>query len=189
MMIFKLHTLKKILQQSSKVLIPLSITILSLSTHSLKAAEPQALDNIAAVVNNDVILMSELRQNAQQVQSTRKTEIPQKQLYKEVLEQMIMGKLQVQKAKAIGIRIDDAAVDTAMQSIANQNNLDLTQLRSAIINRGINYTDFRENIRDRLYTDNLRNRQQNSSNDDISESDIDALIQSESFNLSHYETH
>lgn len=184
MMIFKLHTLKRLTQYKNRILIFLSILMCTVAINPLKAAEPQALDNIAAVVNSDVILMSELRKNVQQVQAQQKTDLTQQQLTKDVLEKMIMDKLQVQKAKSLGIKIDDAAVDTAMQSIASQNKLDLPQLRTAIIKRGLNYKEFRENIRDRLYADNLRKRQQGSSSNDISDNEIDDLIQSESFNIS-----
>ena len=145
-------------------------------------ANEKTLDGIAAVVNSDVIMISELRSSAQQIQARQAKSIDQGTLFKQVLEKMIMDKIQVQKAKAIGIKIDDAAVDTAMQGIAQQNNLDLQQLRVAIIQRGLDYKNFRENIRDRLYSDNLRKRQQGRNN--IAENDVDDLIQAESFNLS-----
>jgi len=184
MMIFKPQTAIQLMNNSNKswvffsLLFSLSIT----ASSSLKAAE-QALDGIAAIVNSDVIMVSELKAAAKQVQSQQTDEVTQQQLLKEVLEKLIMDKIQVQKAKAIGIKIDDAAVDAAMQTIAKQNNLDLQQLRLALIERGLNYKDFRESIRDRLYSDNLRKRQQGRNND-IGENEIDDLIQSESFNLS-----
>ena len=183
-MIFKPQTAIQLMNNSNKswvffsLLFSLSIT----ASSSLKAAE-QALDGIAAIVNSDVIMVSELKAAAKQVQSQQTDEVTQQQLLKEVLEKLIMDKIQVQKAKAIGIKIDDAAVDAAMQTIAKQNNLDLQQLRLALIERGLNYKDFRESIRDRLYSDNLRKRQQGRNNN-IGENEIDDLIQSESFNLS-----
>jgi len=161
----------------SKILLLIFFT---LSITTLSKAEEQALDAIAAVVNNDVIMVSEVRTAAQRAKQDEKSN--QKEIFKQVLEKLIMDKIQVQKAKAIGIRIDDAAVDTAMQTIANQNKLDIQQLRVAIIERGINYKDFRESIRDRLYTNNLRTRQQG--RNDITENEVDDLIQAESFNLS-----
>lgn len=155
---------------------------LALSFSTVIHAEDQSLDGIAAVVNSDVIMVSELRSAAQQVQARQENAVDQKTLFKEVLEKMIMDKIQVQKAKAIGIKIDDAAVDTAMLTIAKQNKLDLQQLRVAIIERGLDYKNFRESIRDRLYSDNLRKRQQGRNN--IAENEVDDLIQAESFNLS-----
>ncbi len=182
-MIFKLQRTKQLKKYNNKSWVFLTI-LFSLSmtmSPALRAAE-QVLDGIAAVVNSDVIMVSEVRAAAKQVQSQQSTDLTQNQLFKEVLEKLIMDKIQVQKAKAIGIKIDDAAVDTAMQTIAKQNKLDLQQLRVALIQRGLNYKEFRESIRDRLYSDSLRKRQQGRNN--IGENEIDDLIQAESFNLS-----
>ena len=162
----------------------MSLVLLLCSFYSASAqAEERTLDSIAAVVNSDVIMVSEVRTAAQQVQAKQSAEMSQRQLFKEVLEKLIMDKIQVQKAKAIGIKIDDAAVDSAMLTIAKQNNLDPQQLRTAIIKEGLNYKVFRESIRDRLYTDNLRKRQQGR-NSVIGENEVDTLIQAESYNLS-----
>ncbi|MEH6455442.1 MAG: peptidylprolyl isomerase [Cocleimonas sp.] len=181
MMIFKVQTAKQSRIKHHKSCFFLSaLLILCITTSSSSHAAEQAMDGIAAVVNSDVIMVSELKAAAKQAQSAN--ELPEGQLYKQVLEQLIMDKIQVQKAKAIGIKIDDAAVNTAMESIAKQNNLDLQQLRVAIIERGLNYKEFRESIRDRLYSDTLRKRQQGRNN--IGENEVDDLIQAESFNLS-----
>jgi peptidyl-prolyl cis-trans isomerase SurA len=183
MMIFKSVKTKQFIQKLTMTSVLMSLVILSSAavTTSSYAAE-QALDSIAAVVNSDVVMVSEVRSAARQFTAEQKTELSDQQLFKQVLEKLIMDKIQVQKAKAIGIKIDDAAVDTAMETIAKQNNLDLQQLRLALIERGLNYKDFREGLRERLYTDNLRKRQQGRNN--IGENEIDDLIQSESFNLS-----
>ncbi len=165
-----------------KVISSLLVTITAIFA-TFTIAQEQDLDAIAAVVNSDVIMVSELRNAAQQAQARQQdTDIDESTLFKQVLEKMILDKIQVQKAKAIGIKIDDAAVDSAMQVIAKQNNLDLQQLRVAIIQRGMDYKNFRESIRDRLYSDNLRKRQQGRNN--IAENEVDDLIQAESFNLS-----
>jgi len=180
-MIFNMDVLTIRMKNNLLKKIILSIFITLSFSQNLKAEE-LALDGIAAVVNSDVIMVSELRSTAQQVQAKQENKVNQRVLFKQVLEKMIIDKIQVQKAKAIGIKIDDAAVDTAMKTIADQNKLNLQQLRVAIIERGLNYKNFRESIRDRLYSDNLRKRQQGRNN--IAEDEVDGLIQSESFNLS-----
>ena len=184
MMIFKLKTVKQLINnyKTSCGLVSIMFSLTLAVSTPVNAAD-QSLDSIAAIVNSDVIMLSELRTAARQVQSQQTTKLSEQQLFKQVLENLIMDKIQVQKSKAIGIKIDDAAVDTAMQTIAKQNNLNLQQLRVAIIQRGLNYNVFRESIRDRLYSDNLRKRQQGSNNN-ISENEVDDLIRSESFNLS-----
>ena len=182
MMIFKLQTQAKTKQSDNRTLTFL-VSILALcmmiTSYSAKA-EDRALDGIAAVVNNELIMVSEVNAAAKELQKS--TELTGNRLFQEVLEKLIMDRLQVQRAKEVGIKIDDAAVDTAMQSIAKQNNIDLQQLRVAIIERGINFKEFRESIRDRLYSDTLRRRQLRRNN--IGESEVDDLIQAESFKLS-----
>lgn len=183
MMVFRLLTESKCETGNNKPGMFLSMLFsLSVAISPALNAQEQALDGIAAVVNNDIIMVSEVKTAVKQVQSEEITDLTQEQLFKEVLEKLIMGKIQVQKARAFGIKIDDAAVDTAMQTIAKQNQLDLQQLRVALIDKGFNYKDFREGIRDRLYSDNLRKRQQGRKN--IGEDEVDDLIQAESFNLS-----
>ena len=142
------------------------------------------MDSIAAVVNDDIIMVSEVRSAASRVNPSTASELTQQALFKEVLDKLILDKIQVQRAKAVGIKIDDAAVDEAMQSIAAQNKLDLQQFRVALIKEGVNYKDFRESIRNRLYSETLRKRQQ-SSNNNISEKEVDELIQAESYSLSN----
>jgi len=183
MTIFRLQTAINSIKRPSKSCGVLTISLLlSIFLAAPTKAAEQALDAIAAVVNSDVIMVSELRAAAKQ--ANQSSDIPQRQLFKDVLEKMIMDKIQVQKAKAVGIKIDDTAVDTAMQTIAKQNNLDLQQLRVALIQRGMNYKNFRESLRDRLYSDTLRKRQQGRNNNSIGENEVDDLVKAESFNLS-----
>ena len=173
MMIFN-----KLLSSSHRLLLALSCVIIS---HNAIAAD-QTLDSIAAIVNNDVIMISEVKAAAVKAQSSNTNKLPQQTLIKDAMEKLILDKIQVQRAKALGIKIDDAAVDQAMQSLAEQNKLDLQQFRLALIKEGFNYKEFREKIRDRLYMNTLRKRQQGS-NKSITESEVDDLIQAESFSL------
>ncbi len=168
----------KLVKSSNKLLLCLGCVLFS---HSSFAAD-KTLDSIAAIVNNDVIMVSEVRAAAIKAQRTSKQNLSQQTLIKDAMEKLILDKIQVQRAKALGIKIDDAAVDQAMQSLAEQNKLDLQQFRVALIKEGFNYKDFRENIRDRLYINTLRNRQQGS-NKSITESEVDDLIQAESFSI------
>ena len=98
------------------------------------------------------------------------------------MESLILQKVQLQRAKEIGIMIDDTAVNRAMLSIAEQNKLNLPQLKVALTKEGINYKGFRNNLRDKLYRDTLKRRHQNSSKA-ISDSEVDELIQSQSLRL------
>ncbi len=172
MMIFKYSSLIQI----KSVLLALFLT------HNV-SAQDIPMDAIAAVVNNDIIMVSEVRQTAAKIKDPAIRQLPQRQLFKDVLDKLIMDKVQVQHAKKIGIKIDDVALDQAMLSIAEQNNLDLQQFRVALIKEGFNYKAFRESIRDQLYRDTLQKRQQGR-NSSITESEVDDLIKAESRFLS-----
>jgi peptidyl-prolyl cis-trans isomerase SurA len=151
-------------------------------TLSIVQAQEVVLDEIAAIVNDDIVMFSDVRRTALRTKQATKGQVSDKALIKDALESLILQKVQLQRAKEIGIIIDDVAVDTAMLSIAKQNNLNLTQFKAALTKEGINYRAFRESTRDKIYLDTLRKRHQSSSKT-ISEFEIDELIQSESQRL------
>lgn len=139
------------------------------------------LDRIAAVVNSDVVMLSEVQSAARRLKKSN-PDMDNRLLFKEALDQLVMIRLQVQKAKESGIKIDDTIVNEAVQSIAKQNQLTLDQFRVALAKEGLDYKTFRETIRERLSLDALRKRQQGR-RDTITEQEVDDLIKSESFKL------
>ena len=139
------------------------------------------LDKIAAIVNDDVVMFSEVKSTALQMRSAG-SKLSGKSLLKDSLENLVLEKVQLQRAKQIGIKIDNVAVNKAMLSIATQNNLDLEQFRVALAKEGLDYKTFRNTIREKLYLETLRKRQLGRNNK-ISESEVDDLIQSESISL------
>ncbi|MEE9326245.1 MAG: peptidylprolyl isomerase [Cocleimonas sp.] len=168
--------------------IVLSSLLISLLFSANTNADDIALDRIAAIVNSDVIMTSELRSSLARIKQSNKTTLTGQALVKEVLEKLILAKIQVQRAKALGIKIDDVAVNSAMQTVAKQNNLNLEHFREALIREGFNYKDFRESIRETLYKDTLRKRRQSRSKK-ITETKVDDLIQAESLTINkdvHY---
>jgi len=149
----------------------------SLNVH----AQEVSLDRIAALVNNDVVMLSEVRNLASRIKQSGSS-LSNNDLIKDALEKIILEKVQLQRAKELGIKIDNTALNQALLGIAKQNKLNLEQFRVALGREGIDYKQFRNSIRDRLYVDSLRKRQQGR-NQKITESEIDDLIQSESINL------
>jgi len=161
----------------------LVITFLT-ATNSLLADE-MPLDRIVAVVNNDVVMLSEVRSiinSAIKKQSDSAQALNNPKLFKEALDHLILTRLQVQKAKQLGIKIDDTRVDQAMLSIAKQNKLSLEQFRIALIKEGLDYKQFREKIREKIQIDTLKQRQKSRRNT-ISEAEVDSLIKAESQRL------
>lgn len=165
-----------------KIGLLLSLLLITFFAFSPVQSREVPLDRIAAVVNNDVVMLSEVLQTARKIKEAGAIQLSDKELVKKVLEKIVLDKIQVQKAKEIGIRIDNAALNEAMQRIATQNKLNLQQFRVALKGEGINYKEFRETIREKLYIDSLKKRQQGR-NKKISENEVDSLIQSESLTL------
>lgn len=156
-------------------------TLFALLFTNIQAKEVM-LDEIAAIVNDDVVMLSEVKNAALKVKLSGNTTLSDESLIKKSLEQLILDKVQIQRAKALGITVDNSALNETMLKIAAQNKLSLEEFRKALIREGLNYKDFRESIRNKLYIDILKKRHKGSSKK-ITESDIDDLIKAESYRL------
>jgi peptidyl-prolyl cis-trans isomerase SurA len=119
----------------------------------------ESLDRIAAVVNDDVILMSELDAHVAVVQkqlAARSTELPPVDvLRKQVLDQMITVRIELQQAANRGVSVSDDAVNQALSRIARDQNLTLDQLPDKLKAEGFDYAQFRQDLRDQLIVHNL----------------------------------
>lgn len=118
------------------------------------------LDRIVAVVNNEVILDSEIvemEQTVRQQLRQRDAAIPSSDiLRRQVLERLIMQRLQIQRAEMSGIRVADDALNAAIRQIAENNNLTLRQFRDALESDGYDFAEFRETIREEMVINRLR---------------------------------
>ena len=141
--------------------------------------EPIPADRIVAVVNEEVITLQELRMRLNMVASQlRQQNIPlpqQDELEKQVLERLIMDRIQIQHARDIGLRVDDAQLDQALQRIAANNNLSLAQFRDVLHRDGIPFAKFREDIRAEITLSRVREREVEN-NIAISEGEIDNFL-------------
>jgi peptidyl-prolyl cis-trans isomerase SurA len=136
----------------------------ALSTPVLAASpEPLEADHIVAVVGDEVItaydlstrLESALRQLKQQGTPLPPADVLERQM----LERLIMDRVQLQFAKETGLRVDDVLLDQAMGRIAAGNKLTPPQFRLALEKDGIDYAKFREEIRAEIITTRLRERE------------------------------
>ncbi|HNE17250.1 MAG TPA: peptidylprolyl isomerase, partial [Rhodocyclaceae bacterium] len=132
-------------------------------THAAWAAGPVEVDRIVAVVNSDVVTRSDLRLKVEQIsrQLTRQgTPLPADDvLERQVLERLIMEKLQIQLANETSLRVDDLALDRALGRIADNNKLSMTEFRQALEKDGITWDRFREEIRTEMLLSRLRERE------------------------------
>ena len=140
-----------------------SLLFLLLFLSSLSAnAAISTVDRIIAIVNDDVILESELNAKLKTVQGQlqqRNTKIPARDvLRRQVLERLIISHLQVQAAERGGIRVDDKTLNASINGIASQNKMTLSQFRTAIENDGFDFSVFREDIRREMIISRLMQR-------------------------------
>ncbi|MGF6419352.1 peptidyl-prolyl cis-trans isomerase SurA [Stenotrophomonas sp. AN71] len=143
------------------------------------AQQAQSLDRIAAVVDEDVILQSELQRaiaNIKAQYAGRETQLPPEDvLSRQVLERLVLVKLQVARAQSSGIRISDQELNQAMNAIAQQNGSNLDALRQRLAHDGIDFNDFRASVRDEITVQRLR-QSFAQSRISVSEGEVDAAL-------------
>ena len=117
-------------------------------------AQVVPLDSVVAIVDEDIILSSEVRDRLQQIKASatqRGMELPDDEtLIQETLDRLILESIQLQLADRYGIRIPDAQLDQSMARVAAQNRLTLEQFRDALTQNGQSYLQMREALRDEL---------------------------------------
>ena len=125
--------------------------------------EPVAVDRIVAVVNDEVITLNELhgRLEAATAQLQKQgVALPARDVLEtQMLERMVIDRVQLQLAREMGLRVDDAQLEQALQRIAANNKLSLAQFRAALEKDGIAYASFREDIRGEMMIARLRERE------------------------------
>lgn len=139
----------------------------------------RSADFIVAVVNSEPVTNTEVRERmvrvAQSVAEQGGQLPPENVLAREVLERLILEKAQLQAARDQGLKVDDYAVDQAAQNVARQNNLSLERMTARLASDGISATRFREELRNQLLLQRLREREVDG-RVRVSELDIDQYI-------------
>lgn len=129
----------------------------------VQAASSVVVDSIAVVVNDEVITRQELETRLKQVEQrlrNQKVELPPPAaLRQQLLERMIIERAQLQLAKEYGLRVDDIMLDRAILRIAEQNKMSLQQFRNQLEKEGASFAAFREEIRDEIVMQRLRERE------------------------------
>jgi peptidyl-prolyl cis-trans isomerase SurA len=167
----------------------LSASILGLAMSLSVHAQEREIDRIVALVEEDVILKSELDQAIanleRQVQARGESLPPRSVVEEQMLERLIMTRLEVLRAEGTGIRASDSDVDNALNQVAQSNNMSLSQLRAALEADGIDYEEFRREIRQEMLSSRLRQRVVNSM-DEITATEVDILLASDRFGGREY---
>lgn len=141
---------------------------------------PVEVDRVVAIVNADVITANELASRVRAVeQQLRRQNVempPSEILRSQVLDRLIIDRAQLQLAREIGIRVDEAQVDRAVAVVAEQNRMTLPQLRDRIEREGSTFARFREDLRTEITVGRVREREVDA-RVQISEADIDTYLQ------------
>ncbi|WP_462379998.1 peptidylprolyl isomerase [Pseudomonas sp. Marseille-QA0892] len=130
---------------------------------TLAHAQVQPLDRVVAIVDNDVVMQSQLDQRVREVQQTiarREGGAPDPAALRgQVLDRLIVENIQLQLGARAGIRISDDELNQAMETIAQRNNMTLDQFRGAVARDGLSYEQAREQVRREMIISRVRQRQ------------------------------
>jgi peptidyl-prolyl cis-trans isomerase SurA len=129
----------------------------------LAAQDRVPLDRIAVVVNDEVILDSEVQraigQAEQQIRARGVTVPPGVNLRGQVIERLVLQRVQTQRARQAGIRIDDRELNEVLTGIAQQNQMTLAQFADALRSEGTDYVSVREQVREEMLINRIRSRE------------------------------
>ena len=160
----------------------LSCLILAALAGAAPLAAQEPLNRILAVVNDDVVLASELEAKLDIVREQLRGQMeqlpPEDVLRQQVLERVIVEKLQLQLAARNNIQVDDETLNSNLRNIATQNGVDLDEFRATLEREGIDFADFREEIRNQIILARLH-QQMVGSRISVTEQEIDTLLANE----------
>ena len=122
----------------------------------------ELLDGIAAIVNDGVVLKSELEAETSRIVARLQqqgTQLPPPSiLNRQVLERLVIEQLQIQRAENLGIRVSDETLNQALANIAQRNDVSLAELPAFLAREGVDYAAYRQGLRRQITIDQLRQR-------------------------------
>jgi peptidyl-prolyl cis-trans isomerase SurA len=120
------------------------------------------LDRVAAVVNDGIVLRSDVERQMQtigdRIQQQGQQLPPRNVLRQQVLERLVLQELQMQRAERLGIKIPDEAINQTLADVAQRNNIKFSDLPSVLETQGVDYRDYRDEVRRELTMQTLRQR-------------------------------
>lgn len=154
------------------------------------ARQPVLLERVAAVVNNEIILESEvqrrLAQARQAIAKAKQPAPPEDRLREQVLDRMVNDLALLQRATQVGLSVDDNTLNRAIARIAEQNGMSVEGLSAQLQSEGIAFERFRQDIREEILLTRLREREVDNRLT-VSEAEIDAFLAAQGASLSRSE--
>ena len=146
------------------------------------AADANVIDQIAVVVNDEVITRNEVNQRVAQVEANMRAKGVQPpdaaDMKRQVIEQMIATRAQLQMAKEMGVRVDDATLDRAIANIAEQQKMTVQEMRNQMEKEGMTFAGFRDEIRGEISMQRLRQHEVDSKIQ-VSDAEVDTYLLAE----------
>ncbi|HEY2347063.1 MAG TPA: peptidylprolyl isomerase [Xanthomonadaceae bacterium] len=143
-------------------LLTLPLLAVASSSHAQSAASTTQIDRIVAVVDEDVVLKSEMARAEANVKSQyvgHESQLPPEDvLQKQILERLILEHLQLSRAADSGIKTSDTDVDQSIARVAEQNHITLQQMMQKVASDGMSYDEFRKSVRDQLTVQKLQQK-------------------------------
>ena len=140
----------------------LAITLLILLSAHFAHAEYQSLERVVAIVEDTVVLESELKEKIDSIKGeiikSGRGMPPEELLQEQILEKIIIEKIQLQLAEKGGIRVSDSTLNDTMKKIAKQNNKNLSEFKVMVESEGLVYKDIRKQVRNDLIMSRLRQK-------------------------------
>lgn len=126
------------------------------------SATGELLDGIAAVVNDGVVLKSELSAEMDNIIARLEangTKVPpERQLAPQVLERLVITRIQLQRCERVGIKVSDETLNNALANVAQRNNIPLSELPKLLAGQGLDYQAYRNDMRNQIAIEQLRQR-------------------------------
>ncbi|MED5467257.1 MAG: peptidylprolyl isomerase, partial [Pseudomonadota bacterium] len=150
--------MKATVRHGLTILLTLAMVVLSVTAQ----AERKLLDRVVAIVDDEVILQSELDARINTIVgrlSAQGTGLPPRELLEQrVLDQLIQESLQLQMADQMGMRISDNELNETLANIARSNGMTLAEFEGQLAEEGVTYQQAREQIRNEMLTSRVQQR-------------------------------
>ena len=149
-----------LIKNTYKIAVSLVLITIALSNAKELSTTGEMLDGIAAIVNEGVVLKSQLQKEIKTITlraSQEDMQLPSEDIIQEqVLESLIVEEIQLQRAERIGLQLSDQILNSTIANISQQNNIPFEKLPEALAAEGIDYAEYRRDIRKNLILEQLR---------------------------------
>jgi len=145
------------------LLLTLVLPVLAMAQTRELSTSGELLDRIVALVNEGIVLQSELDNQmtliAQRLQEQGVALPPESVLRQQVLERLVLTEIQMQRAKRLDIQVSDEQINAALAGVAKRNNIPFNDLPQVLASEGIDYIQYREEMRREMIMSQLRQRE------------------------------